>query len=477
MFILLRYVILTLRGPNRLRASLSTSYELCARVYQIGFEEFSTLVYQDRDIDFLVSSNLHVVNGSRAAFDQVYQVIKHLQEQRQQAPPPPPPPGSPPVVGTVVEWDYGPKATKNAGRLELSSVTDAINVMIPMILSSPVVNKNVVDYISVTMHQSSSLAHEQRNFKLLSYKQEMFQAFFCLGTKEFSNAYGCQAPRGLCSLSKVVMTREGLLSKEDTDLVVGDGVRPQRDKGDLRQREEEIVAANRQMNEWIVDEKGVMVTCRVYVYVVLCIAIIMVGGGIAIGVTLGGRLPGADPFSIATYFWVLATFLILVAKSVKVTDWPWRDFFLGRVFCRSVSELHAVTKVDPQIILAKLLHDEPASLLQTRGPYNGVFNRKSEDGFSIDVPLAMKTLPLSGLIMLEVQRENGTALVCLNARRDNSVAVLQNHNKGVHTNMVCEYVRGESRLSKRKQRLRLTRSKMKWHRINGIYTRQDHVFV
>lgn len=78
-------------------------------------------------------------------------------------------------------------------------------------------------------------------------------------------------------------------------------------------------------------------------------------GGGSIGVAVGERITGVDPFNITTYCWVLATFMLLVAKSVRVRDWPWNDSLYGRVLRKSVSELSSVTRVDERLILAKLL--------------------------------------------------------------------------------------------------------------------------
>ncbi|KAF5485649.1 hypothetical protein CGCF413_v013441 [Colletotrichum fructicola] len=82
---------------------------------------------------------------------------------------------------------------------------------------------------------------------------------------------------------------------------------------------------------------------------------ILVVGGITAGLIVGERIPGVDPFNIATFAWVLAAFIILIAKSLSVREWPWRDFLRGQVPCRSVSELHTVTGIDEQRILKYLL--------------------------------------------------------------------------------------------------------------------------
>src|SRR5690606_33867054 len=155
---------------------------------------------------------------------------------------------------------------------------------------------------------------------------------------------------------------------------------------------EELLLASIAMYRWRFYEDGVMLDCKGYVIKVVIVAAILVLGGITIGLTVGDRIAAVDPFGIAAYLWAFAAFFVLIAKSLLVEEWSWRDFLRGQVFCRNITELAAVSKIDKQIILAKLLHDEKALGLKTTGPYNSVFlNRSSnESGLSINEPLSMK---------------------------------------------------------------------------------------
>ncbi|KAK0707385.1 hypothetical protein B0H67DRAFT_452392, partial [Lasiosphaeris hirsuta] len=135
---------------------------------------------------------------------------------------------------------------------------------------------------------------------------------------------------------------------------------------------------------WDIEETTVGVNCVRYVYTVLALAGLLVAGGLTAAFTIGDRLEGVDPFGIATFSWVLAAFMILIAKSVRVTEWPWRSFLQGRVTCRSLSELRAVTGANEQDLILYLLTNEQENVLVTRGPYNRLFTRKGDAGFSID---------------------------------------------------------------------------------------------
>ncbi|KAK1689046.1 hypothetical protein BDP55DRAFT_653966, partial [Colletotrichum godetiae] len=68
--------------------------------------------------------------------------------------------------------------------------------------------------------------------------------------------------------------------------------------------------------------------------------------------------------------WIIAGFIILAAKSIRVSEWPWRDIFLGRATCRSVREVANVTGLEAQEILMYLLSSEARIPLKSRGPHN-----------------------------------------------------------------------------------------------------------
>jgi hypothetical protein len=171
----------------------------------------------------------------------------------------------------------------------------------------------------------------------------------------------------------------------------------------------------------------------------------------------------------------------LSAKSLQVKDWTWNDFLHRRVRCCSVSELHAVTGINEQLIIAKLLHDEcGSSVLKIRGPYNSVFLKRSTDGFSIDRPIYMATLLLSGLTLLKVVTPRGHALVCLDSRRGTDLRIVEHQGDQSKEHLVCEDI---NRLQERAKaenhlRLQLTRSNnLKWKRVQGIYNVMDAEFA
>ena len=183
------------------------------------------------------------------------------------------------------------------------------------------------------------------------------------------------------------------------------------------------------------------------------------------------------------FCWVVAAFAVLISKSFLVAEWPWRDFLRGQVLCRSVSGPHSISGVDDQLILVELLPDESDSYLQTRGPYNSVFKRKSSgaNGFSIDRPMSLRTLLLSGLIMILIQAHHGKFLACLNLCKGTDYNIVLHENRSTNKK---ELIVSDSLLSgDTQQRTAHHRIPLKvteettWGRIVGVYGQSECLFT
>lgn len=199
-----------------------------------------------------------------------------------------------------------------------------------------------------------------------------------------------------------------------------------------------------QMDSWAIQERGVMVNCKKYVAALMTLCASLACGCIAMGLAVGTRIPGVDPFNLASFSWILAAFVMLIGKSIRVRSWCWHDFVHGRVFCQSLSELSSVTRIDAQHIFIKLFDEQSLMHLQTRGPYNAIFTRKSDDGFAIDVPLAIGALLNCGLVMVRVLLSvpgRGALLVCLDLRQGRTINVLPaSYNSDESGNQAREWI-------------------------------------
>ncbi|KAM0545762.1 hypothetical protein ACHAPJ_011186 [Fusarium lateritium] len=154
---------------------------------------------------------------------------------------------------------------------------------------------------------------------------------------------------------------------------------------DLRTSESIRRRVSASVRRWAVEEHAISVSCLPYTVSIMSGCTVLVLGGLLAGFLVGSRIDGVDPFNLTMFAWIIAGFIILVSKSVRVAEWTWRDFLKGRVTCRTVRELASVTNLDEQDIIMHLLASEKQIPLVLRGPYNNVFSNTGADGFSVDV--------------------------------------------------------------------------------------------
>lgn len=220
-----------------------------------------------------------------------------------------------------------------------------------------------------------------------------------------------------CNISQSYLAREKALTRSATDPMLtmfvderetfsDQTLRSQRDR-----HRKEMAKAMQEFQKWMIDETTIVIPNRKYAWGFLGSCLVLVLGGMTMGLTVGNRIEGVDLLGFATYCWVLAGFVLLVAKSMRVENWPWSRFFRGQVVCRSLREVASVTGMDPQTILAILLRLEPRMNLIKRGPFNAVFSKQGAEGFAIDIPFRTSSLMEGGLILVKVQSVVGDALV------------------------------------------------------------------
>ena len=177
-------------------------------------------------------------------------------------------------------------------------------------------------------------------------------------------------------------------------------------------------------------------------------------------------------------------------------EWQWHDFLRDQVKCRSIKNICDVTRIDPQVVLMNLLQEERANTLRTKGPYNSMFGRRSEDGggFAIDEPTGLITMLASGFVVLKVVNEKGEHLICLEVRKgvdgvailtnadDSSAAALNIGKDDLQVAFDNRSVRTEragwsklNRFGRRKQEkvIRLSWNDMRYTKVLGIYIRDS----
>ncbi|OJD36657.1 uncharacterized protein BKCO1_10000162 [Diplodia corticola] len=485
-----RNTLLSLRSLD-LSGRPATSYEMCAVVYETGFEGFKSLLFQDRDFEFSATSNLDNLNTVHSAFKNLNQTVEYLRDRISA----PPGANNQERLKITIEWVYkdagqvdASRATELSGSdqfdlssharetIDLKSMADIVTVMILLTTCSPA----VVDLITETKGLMALTSDANDVVDPLPTRQ--FVAFFCMTTDEFYSRPQTTTLSLSQAMKAGVFSRYSLMTRSN------------RDKNDdtdaCKLAAEYSRATTRKMRSWVVDENSVTVVCQRYVWTVMTAAFALAGGGLAIAFSVGDRIHSVDPSNMATYAWALAAFLMVICKNLLVANWPWNDFLHSRVRCRSVLELAAVTDINEQLIMARLLNDEAGgSLLKTRGPYNSVFNNQSSDGFSIDCPLSNNTLLLSGLTLLMVATPQGRALVCLDGRRGTDLVAVEHRGTRNSNLLVCDdfnklankatdarlMVKGDG---EELETLHLRRTdSVEWNRIQGIYNGEHAVFV
>lgn len=510
----LNFMLASMRFTNR-SGLPATTFELCAVAYETGFEGFKSLLFQDRDLEYSATSDLDTLNTAHSAFSILSQTVLHLKETQEL--------NGPPThkqckLETSVEWAY--LGSENAGGVERSDVDlahfkrgpirlrtmeEVVTVMVPLFATSPIFLANLTGFRSL-MALSGNIRDDVQPFE-----QGHFSAFFRMYTSDFDKTMG---QRDVLRLSQALehgffsrsclasgSVKDQTIKTSDSSTAHGFSVLGRSaddENAKAAQALRKLDSLIEEMEGWVVDEKSIVIKCGWYVWPIAVIAALLVSGGLVIGFSVGGRIHSVDPSNLASYLWVVAAFLILVLKSVYVKDWTWNDFLHRRARCCSVSELQALTGINAQLIMAKLLHDEGdgasgGSVLKIRGPYNSAFRKRSEgEGFSIDVPMTTSTLLLSGLTLLKVVTPRGHALVCLDSRRGVDLRIVEHQGGQNNEHLVCADI--NPHITKRSERrdktvwssnedreeikLPLTRSKtLKWKRVQGIYNVMDAAFT
>jgi hypothetical protein len=188
------------------------------------------------------------------------------------------------------------------------------------------------------------------------------------------------------------------------------------------------------MRAWVIAEDSITFDCHTYVFICVTLALFVVCAGIAIPFVVRDRIKGVDPFQITIFTWMVAGFIILIAKGRYVNEWPWHEFIHGHVICRSLKEVCDATRINDQTVLMYLLLNEWRIILHTRGPHNGMFSRRAvnaDPGFAINRPVHISTMMASGFIIVKILNLFGEHLVCLDTRRGSSSIML----RGVGTHL------------------------------------------
>jgi len=381
-------------------------FETSAVIYDTGFRGSRTLLCQERDGAIAAGSTRNMILCAGAVFDVCREIWSSL-------------PSTEYPVGdrTTLVWNWtvldhtGALDASAPGRKTWTMMRDVIGCLVPYSMLCGYVPSGISGFARAAMHVSDPTNPAK------FFRQKPCLTAARLRTSQFEENSASRAarahghPQRFQNVYDTPMAVEGALAGIECDT-------PAAQAEALRQRyrntREKYAKAIAEVDKWVVDEGSVIVTSVWYSYIVLAAVGILICGGVAL-VAVQDRIGGVDPSNLTVLVWTAAGFVMIYFKSRRVENWPWRDFLQGRVVCRSVSELHAVTKVDKQVLLAVLMRYEVQVILNKCGPFRGLFDRKDGGGFSIDVPPLNETARAGGHIFIGVDTAQGPALVDLEA--------------------------------------------------------------
>ena len=437
-------------------------------VYEVSELEPLTLLCQERDGSIGVTSNPHEIRVSVVPMELCRKVWNALPDSKE---------GDKGADWTRVAWKWTGMdgngqllPNRDAGGRLLKEIHLVITALIPYFMTV------------------GTFAHVLANFSQLSqttmdatkpirpFSETRFLASFIVRSS------GYEAERAnflhdadICNVSQHSMTQRRALAEDSmTNLYRSSKVGDKALREDVYAENQRVTEGIKNLREWVYDSNTITISYKWYCWSIMTACAFLVLGGVAIGLTVKERIKGVDPFQITGFCWLTAGFTVIIAKSMRVGNWPWRDFLTGQVVCCTLMELVGVTGMDPQLLLTLLLRLETQMVISKRGSFAFIFhNYDTSNGFLIDKPMTTSAMAEAGTILIKVLAAHGPSLVAIQTSETTTWDVIRP--KGTvdrKCRPVCRNltVRGEwKEKSGAKPRYSLDYQELDWYRILGIF--------
>ncbi|KAI0178637.1 hypothetical protein GGR52DRAFT_264712 [Hypoxylon sp. FL1284] len=406
-------------------ASGTDDFESSVAIYESFITNESILLCQQRNGSIGAASDAEISRASTAGFEVCRKIWRALDRE---------PRVENKIAWTSIQWKWSQVDEETDSLLpdhmqdtvKLSSMKGVIAATVPYVMISGTFAASLNTLVELVRFTSA-----EDGTPLFLVKQPKIIGTAVLRTSKYeSRRPGQVREDGACPVSESFLLQKRAFANSASRLVselgtlnllesiVKNGKKRIITLRDREYSKEALKEGMKMLNTWVIDDDAIIVPYKRYAWGSIALAIILVCSGLAVGFSVGDRIPGVDPTNVSAYCWVVTAFLLLMAKAIRVETWPWSYFLRGQVPCRSVSEVAAVTGVHPQVLLAILLRLDNRMHLRTRGPFNTLFRRRSPDqgGLSIDVPIKAATAIEGGSIPVKVFADWGIGLVFINTR-------------------------------------------------------------
>ena len=225
--------------------------------------------------------------------------------------------------------DVGAQGVTKRDSLPVKTTREFATLVVSLSCTMPVVTTTLVSMSNFCSMLTTGSSPPKPSTRYTS-------AVFALTTPAYQDEQlSMTEQRGVTSISKSLLARNGALAWSHTVETAGivRDIKAWKDAPSdnellrINDRKQKLKDLDEQMDhEWEINEDSITLGCWKYSTGWGLACALLVSGGLVVGFTVGERIPGVDPFNITVFAWGFAAFILVIAKSIRVTDWPWRDF-------------------------------------------------------------------------------------------------------------------------------------------------------